>query len=423
MARLSHRIRRLLGPRAAGVVLVAAAAAWWVTLEYVVASLAAWAALICYLSLGTTQWPCPALIQNAAWGGMYAVSVLMALTSAGIALAIIRRSAWPLALPAAALGLSLAGGLWRLSRSEPEPGSRTLRAAVLQANIRPMQVIDERATEHVARSHLSLLPQLRKARPDLVVWSEGAVPWVIEEDDDLVRCMVANLRPLRPIHLVGAISKLPPGPGPTQQVTAYLLLPDGRITGQYNKTRPVLFAETGPRFLGRWVQTRLCTVGAEGLIGAGRSVRALNSPVGLIGVAICNEVVYTDISRKMVLDGAEIMAHMANGVWLAGSWPRPQHFAASVLRAVETGRDTLVANNSGISAIIDARGRVKTISTPHTRVCLWGQVVRRSGRTAYMTGGDWFAGACLAGSLLVFAWAWGWPHLSGASRGRPAMKR
>ena len=73
-----------------------------------------------------------------------------------------------------------------------------------------------------------------------------------------------------------------------------------------------------------------------------------------------------------------------------------------LLRAVETGRDTIAANNSGVSGIVDGYGRVTMRTAPQTPVCAVGEIRRRVGRTLYARWGDWFAGMCaLVSAALV----------------------
>jgi apolipoprotein N-acyltransferase len=425
LAWLRKRLPDVLGPSAAATVTLLLAAAWWTALEYVFVSWCAWSGLVCYVSLGCSQWPSAVLVQNASWGGMYAVSFVLVLVSAGAALAI-RDGArgWRLlGVPAAVAALSVAGGYWRVAavqavRSDAKP----VRVALLQADVAPARTIDSHLAAHVAERHLSLLPQVREAKPELVVWSECAVPWLIREDDDLVGCMVGGLQPLNPFHLVGTISDAPPGSKGVHRNTAYVLLPDGRIIDQYHKVRPVLFAETGPCSMGSWLRARLSTAGEEALVAPGCVLRAVASPVGPIGVTICNEVLYPDMSRRLAADGAELMVNMANGAWLCGNWARRQHFSAVVLRAVETGRDTLVANNSGISGVIDASGRLTAAGAPHAHACVGAVVHRRTAGTAYLAGRDWFAATCLVLSLLVFAGAGVGYHALGTRPHRTARR-
>jgi apolipoprotein N-acyltransferase len=57
-------------------------------------------------------------------------------------------------------------------------------------------------------------------------------------------------------------------------------------------------------------------------------------------------------------DGADVLANTTNDSWYghsAGPW---QHLQHALLRAAETGRPLLRAANSGVSALIDRRGRV-----------------------------------------------------------------
>jgi apolipoprotein N-acyltransferase len=90
----------------------------------------------------------------------------------------------------------------------------------------------------------------------------------------------------------------------------------------------------------------------------GGAPRAL--PVGAhrIGALICYELIFADVARALVRDGAGLFVNLSNDEWFGTSRGSEQHFAAAVIRAIETRRTVLRATNTGITAALDASGRV-----------------------------------------------------------------
>ena len=69
-----------------------------------------------------------------------------------------------------------------------------------------------------------------------------------------------------------------------------------------------------------------------------------------VGDVICFEVAYDDVVRGTVAAGAELLAVQTNNATYTGGGQSEQQVAMARLRAVETGRSTVVAATNGISA-------------------------------------------------------------------------
>lgn len=91
---------------------------------------------------------------------------------------------------------------------------------------------------------------------------------------------------------------------------------------------------------------------------AGNSSAVMKTEFGKIGNIICFESIYPKLSRESTLDGAEILFELTNDSWLKDSPAMKQHLAHGVFRSIENGRYLVRSANSGISAVIDSRGRV-----------------------------------------------------------------
>lgn len=106
--------------------------------------------------------------------------------------------------------------------------------------------------------------------------------------------------------------------------------------------------------------------------------------------------------------GATILANVTNLGWFGQSHALPQHLQIARMRALETARPMIRATNTGISAIIDARGQVQAQLPIHQHGTLKGSVQGHTGLTPYArAGGNWLV--LLASLLCMLA--------AGATRG------
>jgi hypothetical protein len=77
---------------------------------------------------------------------------------------------------------------------------------------------------------------------------------------------------------------------------------------------------------------------------------------GSAGVQICYEIIFSG----NVVDAAnrpDFIFNPSNDAWF-GAWGPPQHLAQARLRAIEEGLPVLRATPTGVSAVIDAEGRL-----------------------------------------------------------------
>jgi apolipoprotein N-acyltransferase len=98
-----------------------------------------------------------------------------------------------------------------------------------------------------------------------------------------------------------------------------------------------------------------------------------------------------------------ILLNMSNIAWFGDSLALPQHLQISQMRALETGRPMLRATNTGMTAVIDPKGRVVAQLRPLVRDSLVASVQGYDGATPYVLAGNASAVALMALSLLL-AW-------------------
>ena len=89
------------------------------------------------------------------------------------------------------------------------------------------------------------------------------------------------------------------------------------------------------------------------------------------------------------------MVNITNDAWFGRSSAPYQHLAFYTFRAIETDRFVLRAANTGVSAIIDPRGRIIARTDIFIRTVLKGTFSMRDGQTFYVRYGDYFVALCL----------------------------
>jgi apolipoprotein N-acyltransferase len=180
-----------------------------------------------------------------------------------------------------------------------------------------------------------------------VVWPETASPYWLAEDPQARMAIAEAAKPA----LATISGTIRAGDRPTTLYNSLVaVMPDGASGGYYDKHHLVPYGEYFPSYL----PIRL---GEQGFT-AGPGVRTLHL-AGLppIGPLICFEAVFSgDVVDEH--DRPALMLNITNDSWFGNSTGPRQHFAAARMRAVEEGLPLVRAANTGISAVIDAHGKV-----------------------------------------------------------------
>ena len=103
---------------------------------------------------------------------------------------------------------------------------------------------------------------------------------------------------------------------------------------------------------------------------------------------ICYESVYGDYVREFTRAGANLLAVPTNDGWWDDTPGHVQHLNLARLRAIENRRYVVQAANSGVSAVVDARGRVLAQTGYDEIAVLSGDVRLLDGETLYVRYGD-----------------------------------
>lgn len=80
-----------------------------------------------------------------------------------------------------------------------------------------------------------------------------------------------------------------------------------------------------------------------------------------VGVSICVEETFPEIMRQFKLSGAKLLANITNDGWYPVTNLPMQHFSHSRLRATENGLSLVRACNTGVTSILDHKGRLQSM--------------------------------------------------------------
>ena len=99
-------------------------------------------------------------------------------------------------------------------------------------------------------------------------------------------------------------------------------------------------------------------------------------------MAICYEIAYPDLVRRSARE-ADVLVTISNDAWFGDSTGPLQHVQMARMRALENGRWVLRATNNGVTAIIDARGKVRDELPQFETAVLEGEFTAMSGTTPF----------------------------------------
>lgn len=308
-----------------------------------------------------------AALQPAALGGVWLLSFITVLAAGAPVLLAApcrrqerrRRLVACLALFALPL-VGWAGGALYLASAGSESGGG-LRLRLVQAAIDQKQKWQpDRIAGHIRRQ-IEMSRAESGPEPDLVIWPETAIPLVVERNPDWLP-LLAEAVPSGGYLLAGAprlTQESDGGQGLQLWNSLRVFGPEARLLGNYDKAHLVPFGEYLP-FRGLLGSLGLGKLTAGRLdFSAGSGSKTMMLP-GLPSFSplICYEIIFSGAVVAKKSPRPAWLLNVTNDAWFGISSGPYQHLASARLRAVEEGLPVVRVANTGISAIIDARGKV-----------------------------------------------------------------
>jgi apolipoprotein N-acyltransferase len=189
---------------------------------------------------------------------------------------------------------------------------------------------------------------------DLTIWPETAIPYLFEYSPEVPR-IIAAASGGRPVAV--GVQRVE---GQQGWNALRVVEGAGAVVANYDKHHLVPFGEYMPAgdLLWNWfgIGAFAAQVGNGYSAGPGPAVLDLGPRLGRVLPLICYEAVFPGIPRAV--PRPDWMLQITNDAWFGPHTGPFQHFQQSRLRAIEMGLPLVRVGNTGVTAVIDARGRV-----------------------------------------------------------------
>jgi apolipoprotein N-acyltransferase len=275
-------------------------------------------------------------------------------------------------------------------KTAPHENSPKINVAILQGNIDQYQKWNDQYERDIRTTYEALVKEATLQNPDLILWPESAVPGWYPNDPRYRKWIQDLVQPTQTHHIVGAVRAM----RNKDLNSAFLINTDGLPIQIYDKLHLVPFGEYIP--FGNALKKIIPYLGQMGIFDPGDKPVLFSFGDVTATPNICYEAIFSSLIRKGVRMGANLIINITNDGWFLDTAAPEQHLVANIFRAVENGRPVLRAANTGISAIIDAQGRVIHQKPIMTRGILFGSVrlPLAEYQTVYGRWGEWFSILC-----------------------------
>jgi apolipoprotein N-acyltransferase len=313
-------------------------------------------------AIGYTAMPIPIMMQPVRFIGVEGMTLLAVFVFSMPALLGTGKGA-RVGITAAALLLAadFGYGHWAMQRFAARPGKSEMVVRLVQ----PVTGLDEGDTDEGRNAvfekllKLSSLPAEPGKKPDLIVWPETAIPFILTEKQEAFT-RIADMLDDKQTLVAGTVRAEDAGPGSPKRYynSAYVFDSDGQIVSAADKVHLVPFGEYVP-FANILTSLGLDTVAAlPGGYSAAVTPSLLTLPGGRqLYPLICYEAIFPDeIGPESAR--ASALINLTNDIWFGHTAGPYQHFHQAQVTAVELGLPMIRGANSGISAVIAADGEI-----------------------------------------------------------------
>lgn len=291
-------------------------------------------------------------IQPAAYFGIHLLTFFVVLVNYLAAVFIFKTAYQKLLIPVGLTILYQLSGYLTLKTFNKLPSAlKPFKVAVLAENIPPEMKWDDKTGNVLVQRLLDLNKEAASLKPDMILWSESAIPWTYTKDDDLVKEVLTVTRPAQALHIMGINTAFKEN---EIYNSTYCILPDGTVTGRYDKQYLLTLIEKPVSGL------LMPFFSSKGFIARSNAANAdpLLTTFGKAGMLICNEAAIPAAASNMVKKGAQFLFNMSNDGWFNDTYIVRLHFYYARLRAVESRKDLAVNSNNGYSGMIKASGEI-----------------------------------------------------------------
>lgn len=233
------------------------------------------------------------------------------------------------------------------------PIDKPIQVALLQGNVpQEFKWTEGFHTSSIMR-YLGLSQQNRDV--DLIIWPETAIPVLYQDVHYYAPHFIRQLAFEHVKYHTDFLIGVPFGDFNTQYFNSVLNITDS--SHLYFKRHLVPFGEYVPlqSLVGgllHFLDVPMTTFSTGDEQPANFHTAGQN-----VGVTICYEAAFTELVSSSLPD-ATLLVNVSNDAWFGYSIAPFQHLQIARMRALESGRYLLRATNTGISAVIDTKGKI-----------------------------------------------------------------
>jgi apolipoprotein N-acyltransferase len=331
---------------------------------------------VSWLALGYSQVDSP-LAGFAPVVGTYGVSFVTALCAGLLVIAVAGSGKARLA---GGIALVFAFGLGQLARQIDwtSPQGTPLKVALLQGNI-PQDLKFQ--PDRYAATLATYKRLIQASQGQLIVLPETAIPRFLDAvDPGYLRDIARIALERRADILVGVPIRDPDG-----RYFNSVISVGASPSQRYDKAHLVPFGEFVPPGFG-WIVKTFAVPLSDFSLGSKNP-----KPLALAGQLVAPNICWEDAFGEEIirqLPEATLLVNVSNVAWFGDSLAPAQHLQISRMRALEAGRAMLRATNTGVTAIIDPRGKVVARLPQFTEGILEGEVRGYAGASPYVKFGN-----------------------------------
>ncbi len=347
-----------------------------------------------WLVFGYSQARYPLFIQQASIYGVYGISAWLILINVMLYKLIKTKMSKYLIALIIAFSLPLVYAVVRMN----EPVEQPVIIGIVQPNIDPNLKFTRAMREITFQRLIQLSEQCSEASlerhgrsPQLIVWPETATPIFLTFPgayQDRVYALADRIR--SPVF-----TGTPIYDHKNREIYngAVLIEPGSGIAQEYRKTHLVPFGEHIPFDQYLAILKKIDVGGGD--YTPGNNLTVFNSGQLTFSCLICFESIFPELSRKFVINGAELLINITNDGWFGKISGPQQHNDMAILRTVENGVPLVRCANTGISMVVDKYGRILLESRLFTETFILQQLSISPAKTVFLYIGNALPALCL----------------------------
>ncbi len=331
-----------------------------------------------WLSLGYSQIASP-LVGIVPVLGVFGASWAVALSAGLLAWLSARPRRAPMAIAALAVLWAGAFGLGRIHWTHPS--GKPLSVTLVQGNIAQQAKWSPQSVNDAIKRYSGLTRDHWQS--DLVIWPETAIPDYYRAVKPALDKLGARLAKHHTTLITGLLRASDNGQHIYNSVVAV-----GAGRGLYSKRHLVPFGEyfPVPEVVRRWMAES--GMPYSDITPGAMDQKPIVAGNVALGISICYEDIFGGLLARDV-PPANVLVNVSDDAWFGRSIGPKQHFEIARMRAVETGRYLLRADNSAVTGIVAPDGRVVARAPDFKATIVTGRFRPYAGVTPFARWGDY----------------------------------